>query len=134
LKFVVQHFEKDKDPAKHLNILQTLRWGIAAWDEITPVTINNCWLKSRVLAPKLVPQTRQEALTQEETCYNATISQINTAIQVLAKLGRIKKAMNIKLFLEPDAEAVDDPEEDIFEQIAEAYIDSNYEPESNDKN
>ena len=41
LKFAVQHFEKDEDPAKHLDILQTLRWGIAAWAEIAPVTISN---------------------------------------------------------------------------------------------
>jgi hypothetical protein len=42
--------------------------------------------------------------------------------------------MPIKLFLNPKTEAVNDIEEDIFEQIAEAHTDSNYKPESDDEN
>jgi hypothetical protein len=120
LKFAVQYFEKDEDPAKHLDILQALRWGITAWAEIDPVTISNCWLKSRVLAPKYGPQTMQEAerdkrLNEENARYNTSVSQISIAIQVLTELGRIEEAMPIESFLNPKTEAVDDIEEDIFE-------------------
>ena len=139
MKFAVQHFEKDEDSIKHLDIIQALRWGIAAWAEIDSVTISNCWLKSRVLAPKYGPQTMQEAerdkrLNEENARYNASVSQISIAIQALAELGRIEEAMPIELFLNPDTEAVDDMEEDIFEQIAEAHADSDCEPESDDEN
>jgi hypothetical protein len=54
------------------------------------------------------------------------------AIQALAELGRIE-AMPIKSFLNPEAEVVDDTEEDIFEQIAEAHADGDCEPESGDE-
>ena len=127
MKFAVQHFEKDEDSAKHLDILQALRWSINAWAEITPVTISNCWLKSRVLAPKYGPQTKEEAernscqreaLTQKNAHYNTTVSQISIEIQALAELGRIEEVMPIESFVNPETEAVDDMEEDIFEQIA----------------
>jgi hypothetical protein len=41
--------------------------------------------------------------------------------------------MAIEAFLNPEAEVVDDPEEQIFEQIAEAHADGDYEPESGDE-
>jgi DDE superfamily endonuclease/Tc5 transposase DNA-binding domain len=141
LSFAIRHFEKEEDPAKHLGILQALRWGIAAWAEVSPATIGNCWLKSRVLAPKFGPQTRQEAerddareaLSKEQARYDLTISQINTAIQALAELGRIKEAMPVQSFLDLDGEQVDDPEEDIFEQILDAHADGDCEPEPGDE-
>jgi hypothetical protein len=41
--------------------------------------------------------------------------------------------MAIKVFLNPETEVIDDPEEQIFEQIAEAHADNNYEPKSGDE-
>jgi hypothetical protein len=41
--------------------------------------------------------------------------------------------MPIRLFLNPEAEVVDDAEEDIFQQIAQAHADGDYEPESDGK-
>jgi hypothetical protein len=41
--------------------------------------------------------------------------------------------MLIVAFLNPDAEVVDDPEEQVFEQIAEAHADGDCEPESGDE-
>ena len=75
----------------------------------------------------------RETLAQEDARYNATVSQISTAIQALAELGRIEEAMPTESFLNPDAEAVDDTEEDIFEQIAQAHADGDCEPESGDE-
>jgi len=42
--------------------------------------------------------------------------------------------MPIKLFLNPEIEAVNDMEEDIFKQIAEAYADDDYKPELDNEN
>ncbi len=75
----------------------------------------------------------EEALAQEDARYNATVSQISTAIQALAELGRIEEAMPTESFLNPDAEAVNDTEEDIFKQIAQAHADGDCEPESGDE-
>jgi hypothetical protein len=72
-------------------------------------------------------------LAREDARYDATVSQISIAIQALAELGRIEEAMPIESFLNPKAEAVDDIEEDIFEQIAQAHADGDCEPESGDE-
>jgi hypothetical protein len=56
-------------------------------------------------------------LAQEDARYDAIVSQISIVIQVLAELGRIEEAMPIESFLNPEVEAVNDMEEDIFEQI-----------------
>ena len=41
--------------------------------------------------------------------------------------------MPIESFLNPETEAVDNVEENIFEQIAEAHADGDYEPELGDE-
>jgi hypothetical protein len=41
--------------------------------------------------------------------------------------------MSIEAFLNPEAEVVNNPEEQIFKQIVEAYADDDYEPESGDE-
>lgn len=62
LAFVCGEYDKERDPIKSMNVLQAIRWGIAAWeDDVTPTTIQNCWVKSRVLGPKYGPQTEQAA-------------------------------------------------------------------------
>jgi DDE superfamily endonuclease len=134
LRFAVDQFEQDQDPAKNLTILQAIRWIISAWqNDITVPTIANCWLQSRVLAPKIGPQTREEAekagwredLKAEEMRYNATMRLIDTSIRALAELKRIEEAMAVAQFINPDTERVqDDDEEDldcVLDQVAESY-------------
>ena len=41
--------------------------------------------------------------------------------------------MPIELFLNPETEAVNDVEENIFEQIVEAHVDGDCKPESGDE-
>jgi hypothetical protein len=41
--------------------------------------------------------------------------------------------MTVGLFFNPDAEQVNDPEEDLFRQIASAHADGDCEPESGDE-
>jgi hypothetical protein len=43
-------------------VLNALRWGVYAWhNDIKPFTIENCWLKARVLISKYGPMTEQES-------------------------------------------------------------------------
>jgi DDE superfamily endonuclease len=63
LRFAIARFQEDKDPDKAMNVLQAIRWGIAAWNQdVTSITITNCWLKSRVLGPSYGPITRDAAI------------------------------------------------------------------------
>ena len=101
--------------------------------DISSATIANCWLQSRVLAPKFGPQTRQEAervgwredLKKEDEHYKVTLAQIDTAIRTLAELQHIEEAMPAAAFINPAYERVEDDDEDdlqhIAEQVAQAY-------------
>jgi hypothetical protein len=96
-------------------------------------TIVNCWLQSRVLAPKIGPQTKQEAertgwredLKVQNKRYDTILAQIKTAIQALAELQHIEEAMSVTAFINPAVECVEDNDEEdlqqVIEQVAEAY-------------
>jgi hypothetical protein len=49
--YQADHYEKKEDPFQTMDILQAVKWSIQAWQDITDITIANCWLKSRVLGP-----------------------------------------------------------------------------------
>jgi hypothetical protein len=56
----------DRDANKIMHVLQAVQWGIAVWaNDITLVTIANCWLKARVLGPDYRPLTKAQAKEQE---------------------------------------------------------------------
>lgn len=61
MRFLCSEFGKDKDPLKTINILQTICQSIEAWEEnITRMTIENCWVKVRVLSIKYGPRNVDE--------------------------------------------------------------------------
>ena len=44
-----------------MNVLQAIRWSIEAWEEdVTSTTIENCWVKARVLSAKYGPRNLGE--------------------------------------------------------------------------
>jgi len=50
LRFAVEHFEKDEDPARYMDVLQAVRWAIQAWfHDVTEATIRNCWVRQESL-------------------------------------------------------------------------------------
>jgi hypothetical protein len=94
-------------------LLIAVRWAIDAWqDDITSVTIANCWLKSRVLRPNYTPITRwqaerngwQEAIIQENHRLATTIQQISTTLQAFKNQNRIKEAIPIQDYIDPVSE------------------------------
>ena len=96
-----------------MDVLQAVRWAIQAWfHDVTEATIRNCWVKARVVAPKIGPQTRQEAerdgwreqLISDEGRLDAAISQMNTSIARLEETGCIKQAISIETWLNPITE------------------------------
>ena len=130
LSFVYSEYDADRDPIASMNILQAMRWGIAAWEgDVTPTTIHNCWIKARVLGPKYGPMTKRIArvtgweaeVAQDTRIYDDVLTQMDKQIKVLASKEKIKSAMNVARFLNPADEDVDDKEEDIVNVIAAAY-------------
>ena len=43
---MVERTLEDEDPIKQMHVLWAIRWAIAAWKEVTPQTIEKCFIKS----------------------------------------------------------------------------------------
>ena len=130
LIYVCAEYDKNNDPIKSMTVLQAIRWGMTAWEDgVTATTIQNCWIKSRVLGPKYGPQTEQAArysgwtdeVLEDTRIYDNALSQIEANIKTLATQQRIKSAMNIAQFLNPKDENVDDIDDDLVDTIAKVY-------------
>ena len=87
-----------------MNVLQAIRWGIDAWEQdVTETTINNCWVKSRVLSAEYGSVNREEAenmgwhqkVKEDNSSYDAVISSMAQQIHHLVHQDRIAKAMSI---------------------------------------
>jgi hypothetical protein len=103
-----------------------------AWQQdITDVTIANCWVKSRVLGPQMTPITRwqaeqggwRQALEQDEQKLATVIQGMQAALHRFKDQNRIKEVMDIHQFIEPEVERVEDPidEANLVEEIAASY-------------
>ena len=143
LDYVILEFENEKIPWRSMNVLHAIRWGISAWgNDVTPATIQRCWLKSRVSSPKYGPATakesgvvliaKQEQLSTPETSEKAdqdelemrsTQSVMEQQLIKLAREKRIRQTMNIASFLNPIQEQDPGEEEDPFIEICAAYSD-----------
>lgn len=142
LRFMISHFEEDKDPDKNMHVLQAIRWGIAAWNQdVTNVVIANCWLKSRVIGPKYGPITRsiaiqngwEEAIAQNDAQMRNTYTEIGDSIQLLQNQERIRTAINISAFLNPTDEDVNDEEDDILTHVVDSYAEGDRAEETDEE-
>jgi hypothetical protein len=115
-----------------MNVLQALRWATEAWqDEVTEVTIANCWLKSRVLAGQMMPPTKWqaeqmgwlEAVEQDKINYENIVNIARKTIQELKKRQFIKEGQHVTIYLNPPDEIIehDLDNDDLLKQIAESY-------------
>lgn len=47
----------NRNPTKSVNVLKAIRWAVAAWEyDVTPVSIWEGWIKSRLLGPQYIPR------------------------------------------------------------------------------
>lgn len=128
LAYVCNEYDSGRDPMKSMNVLQAVRWVIAAWEaDVTPTTIQNSWLKSLVLGPnhwsRYGPQTEgwESDVCEDTQMLNDTIVQMDQQIYSLVQQERIGSAMDIATFVNPDDEMVDDNDEDLCEALVEVY-------------
>lgn len=145
LRFICDAYEADQEPMKAMHVLQALRWGVEAWDDVTVATIQRCWLKARVIGPKYGPQTEQYArangwvdqatIEEDEAAVDATIHQLDIQLQALKNQHqqRIKEVMSVASFLNPEYEQVEDDEDAIVEDIAAAHTDGDRDYETDEE-
>lgn len=130
LRFIIDHYIDGKDPMKAITVLQAIRWGIESWEAgVTETTIHNCWVKARVLGPKMGPCTEREArdsgwdedIAADKAILDTVTKEVGQGITSLLSQDRIKSAMAIETFLNPIEERVIDTDDDMLEAVAEAY-------------
>ena len=119
LTYMCNKYDTGVDPMKSINVLQAIRWGIAAWeDDVTPTTIRNAWIISNVVG-------REDRPIHEE--WGNAVTKDNWLFESMKDLGRrnrIKSAMNIEAFISPTHETVDDKDvddDDFEESLVEIY-------------
>ena len=129
LRYQVAEYEANRMPEKTVNVLKAIRWAISAWDDISPSTIHNCWVKARVLGPNHGLQLQSEAIAAgwkgavqaDEAIMSSTLSDIRSSMTYLVKKQRVRATMSLDSFLNPVEETVDDNDEDIFDAVVQQY-------------
>lgn len=142
MRFLCSEYEQDKDSLKKINVLQVIRWSIEAWEQdITRTTIENCWVKVRVLSAKYSSRNSgenndlkwKEFFEAEEDGQRAVNWEIKEVIQKLAWQNCISTSMAIEQFLNPQEENIDNNVEVIIDEIAKAYSIGNKTHEMDEK-
>ena len=111
---MVEHSLQDKDPIKQMHVLWAIRWSIAAWGEVTPQTIENCFIKSTLFGSRIGPRPRPRDYIDPPI-----IDEVQQLAEQLHMAGRIRAVTNIQDFIELPGEEVEDSPEDLIESIAE---------------
>jgi hypothetical protein len=110
--FMLQELQANRDPNKTVTLLHAIRWPVAAWNEVTQVTIEKCWYKSTCFK-------KPSIALEEELAIDADIAELQAAIERL----RIPadERMNINNFINPPDEAIIDENNDIMESVIERH-------------
>ena len=112
---MVEHSVQDQDPIKQMHVLWAIRWVIAAWKEVTPKAIDNCFVKSTLFGLREGPPPRP--------CnyIDPVINEVQEMAEQLRAAGRICELINIQDFIHLPGEDVVDSTEDLIEHVAELY-------------
>ena len=124
LTYMCNEYNTHKNPLRSMNVLKAIRWLTDAWEnDVTPITIRNCWNESGLLPPNSSTQDDawRNCVYEDSQAFNDTITRIQGQIEYLARQKRIKSAMSVAAFLSPPDETVDNDDDHHFESLLEAY-------------
>ncbi len=89
---------------KTINVLQAIRWSMEAWEQdVSATTIENCWVKLRVLSTRYGPRNQEEAnnlgwndrVQEAEEVECSVQRDVEQGIRELARQNRISQCMVI---------------------------------------
>lgn len=86
-----------------MHILWAIRWSIAAWGEVTPKTIENCFIKSTLFGSRIGPRPRPQDYIDPPV-----VNEIQQLAEQLHTAGRIRAVVDIRNFIELPGEEVED--------------------------
>lgn len=112
VRYILHEFEANRKPVNTMNVLKAIRWGQQSWDnEVSARTIENCYQRA------LNSQTQyQEPVDQ------AVMNSIQASFSELQITTPAQELMDIKTFLNPVEETVQNSLEDIDSQILAQYM------------
>ncbi len=77
VQYMVDEHTHDHDPNKTMDVLHMTLWKNAVWiEDVTEITIANCWLQARELGPDYYPLTEAQAKEHEKNKYQEVVSQV----------------------------------------------------------
>ena len=126
LTYMCDEYDEGRDPMKSVNVLQAIRWGIAAWeDDVSPTIIQHCWMNSRVMGPNYGIQREgwKKEVEEDAKIFSKTMTQMEQQVGSLKQQQCIQSAMKISLFVHPLDEVVIDEisNEDLVASLVEIY-------------
>ena len=145
LAYMHNKYDTGGNPMNSMNVLQAIRWGVAAWEDVTPTTIRNAWTISNLKRRERRPidqdedEEWQNAVTKDKRLFDSMVDAMEQQIKDLERRNRIQSAMNIDAFINPAHETVDDRnvgdddfEESIFETYGTVGVERDHETDEED--
>jgi DDE superfamily endonuclease len=114
LNFMLQQYEKAKDPLKTVTLLNVIQWTTFAWNQkVDSTVVEKCFWKSTcVIPPKAQDINSIDIIEQRD-------KELLRA-QVMS-LPNVSNPLTIDEFIQPQDEQIDDDLEDIMESLIDTY-------------
>ena len=107
IKYILYEFEANRNPVDTMNVLKAIRWGLQSWEnDVSGKTIQNCFQKA--LGGQMHYQEPVDPAVMNDIQASFSQLQISTPIQDL---------MDIRAFLNPKEESVQDSLDDVNNQV-----------------
>ena len=118
LSYMVDQVEQDRNPLKTMNVLRAVQWAVAAWHEISPQTVMNCFTHSTIFGPREGPQGTPSGYSEPQL-----EAELEVYLQQLSQAGQIRQLIPISNFININGEdALTEPEASISQEAIEASI------------
>ena len=123
IHYILQEFEANRNPIETMDVLKAVRWGMRSWRfDVSSKTIENCFKKAI-----------ESQESYQEPVDSTVMGDIQSVFSQLQISTPIQDLMDIKSFLNPADEIVQDSPDDIDNQILAEYAPQQESDESDEE-
>lgn len=120
--YILQEFEAGQNPMETMDILKAICWGLRSWRyDVSTKTIENCFKKAL-----------NNEKSYEEPIDSTVMDDIQNVFSQLQVSSSIQDLMDIKSFLNPMDETIQDNPDDIDDQMLMQYTPAEPDEEENE--
>jgi hypothetical protein len=129
VEFMIQEYEKGRDPNKTVTLLKAIQWSRWAWEtSVTKETIERCWVKSTLIKK---PEGLKPVIDDD---LRAKQAELQEYINALPPPAEGQERIPLNEFINPDNETILDDDLDIFAAVVERYSEVQEDDESDGEN